>query len=65
MGRTRAGIYIALTDSTCRDAVKQQQPIPNMQLADIKELVLEVGYKQFTALEFMDKPTPDQLHDAL
>ena len=36
-----------------------------MQLADIKELVLEVGYTQFTALEFMDRPTPDQLHDAL
>ena len=41
------------------------KPIPNMQMSDLKELVLEVGYAQFTSLQFMDKPTADQLHDAL
>ncbi len=30
IGRNKAGIYIALTEAACRDAIKQIKPIPNM-----------------------------------
>lgn len=64
MGRSRPGVYIALTNTEALALVKQTKPIPVLQINDLKDLIFEVGYSRFSALEFMIPPTPELLHDA-